>query len=143
MLEESRPIRLTRGELMPTCRHCLGTFTRDQFIHGNGPRAQVCIRCAVEMKIATEEEVANLYSEKLRNARLSLVARRYSMFLYIPVLWTLWGMYISSVDPWGLYFLLILIGLTLFAPALFFIRSANFAGNMARLTPEYERPKGH
>ena len=77
-------------------------FSRDQFIHGNGPRAQVCIRCAVDMKIATEEEIENFYSEKLRNARLSLVARRYSMFLYIPVLWTLWGMYISSVDPWGL-----------------------------------------
>ena len=42
---------------MPTCRYCLGTFSREQFIHGNGPRAQVCIRCAVEMKIATEEEI--------------------------------------------------------------------------------------
>ena len=92
---------------MPTCRYCLGTFSREQFIHGNGPRAQVCIRCAVEMKIATEEEIKNLYSDKLRNARLSLVARRYSMFLYIPVLWILWGMYISSVEPWGLYFLLL------------------------------------
>ena len=143
MLEESRPSPLTWGSRMPTCRYCLGTFSRDQFIHGNGPRAQVCIRCAVDMKIATDEEAENLYSEKLRNARLSLVARRYSMFLYIPVLWTLWGMYISSVEPWGLYFLLLLIGLTLFAPAWFFIRSAHFAGNLARLTPEYERPKGH
>ena len=70
---------------MPTCRFCLGTFSRDQFIHGNGPRAQVCIRCAVDRKMATEEEIENLYNEKLRNARLSLVARRYSMFLYIPV----------------------------------------------------------
>ena len=95
------------------------------------------------MKIATEEEIENLYSDKLRNARLSLVARRYSMFLYIPVLWTLWGMYISSVEPWGLYFLLLLIGLTLFAPVWFIIRGAHFAGNMARLTPEYERPEGH
>ena len=143
MLEESRPSPSTWGSRMPTCRYCLGTFSRDQFIRGTGPRAQVCIRCAVDMKIATEEETENLYSEKLRNARLSLVARRYSMFLYIPVLWTLWGMYISSVEPWGLYFLLLLIALTLFAPVWFFIRSAHFAGNMARLTPEYERPKGH
>ena len=128
---------------MPTCRYCLGTFAREHFIHGNGPRAQVCIRCGVDKKMATEEEVSNLYNEELRNARLSLVARRYSMFLYIPVLWTLWGMYISSVEPWGLYFLFILIGLTLFAPVWFFIRSAHFAGNLARLTPDYKRPKGH
>ena len=122
---------------MPTCRYCLGTFAREHFIHGNGPRAQVCIRCGVDKKMATEEEVSNLYNDELRNARLSLVARRYSMFLYIPVLWTLWGMYISSVDPWGLYFLFILIGLTLFAPVWFIIRSAHFAGNLARLTPDY------
>ncbi len=128
---------------MPTCRFCLGTFSRAHFIHGNGPRAQVCIRCGVEKKIASEEEIGNLYDDKLRNARLSLVARRYSMFLYIPVLWTLWGMYISSVQPWGLYFLLLLVGLTLFAPVWFIIRSTHFAGNMARLTPDYERPKGH
>lgn len=128
---------------MPTCRYCLGTFAREHFIHGNGPRAQVCIRCGVDKKMATEDEVSNLYNEELRNARLSLVARRYSMFLYIPVLWTLWGMYISSVEPWGLYFLFILIGLTLFAPVWFIVRSAHFAGNLARLTPDYERPKGH
>ena len=101
MLEESRAFRSTQGSSCRLVGIVWGTFNREQFIHGNGPRAQVCIRCAVEMKIATDEEIENLYSEKLRNARLSLVARRYSMFLYIPVLWTLWGMYISSVDPWG------------------------------------------
>ena len=128
---------------MPTCRFCLGTYSREQFIHGIGPRTQVCIRCGVERKIASETEMENLYGEKLKNARLSLIARRFSMFLYIPVLWMLWAMYIRSVEPWGLYFLLILVGLTLFAPAWFIIRGAHFAGNMARLTPEYERPKGH
>jgi hypothetical protein len=52
-------------------------------------------------------------------------------------------MFISSVEPWGIYFLIVLIGLTLFAPVWFFIRSAHFAGNLARLTPNYETPKGH
>ena len=66
-----------------------------------------------------------------------------SMFLYIPALWTLWIMFLSSVQPWGIYFLLILVALTLFAPVWFFIRSAQFAGDMARLTPAYDRPKGH
>lgn len=128
---------------MPTCRFCSGTYTRENFIHGNGPRAQVCARCGVEKKFITEEEAANLFDDKLRNARLSIVARRYSMFLYIPVLWTLWIMFLSSVQPWGIYFLLILVALTLFSPVWFFIRSAQFAGDMARLTPAYETPKGH
>ena len=128
---------------MPTCRFCSGTYTREYFIHGNGPRAQVCARCGVEKNLVSKEEAANLYDDKLRNARLSIVARRYSMFLYIPVLWILWIMYLSSVKPWGIYFLLILIALTLFAPVWFFIRSTQFAGDMARLTPAYDRPKGH
>ena len=128
---------------MPTCRFCSGTYTREYFIHGNGPRAQVCARCGVEKNLVSKEEAANLYDDKLRNARLSIVARRYSMFLYIPVLWTLWIMYLSSVKPWGIYFLIILIALTLFAPVWFFIRSTQFAGDMARLTPAYDRPKGH
>ena len=128
---------------MPTCRICSATYQREYFIHGNGPRAQVCVRCAVEQKLISKEEAVNLYDDKLRNARLSVVARRYSMFLYIPVLWTLWIMYLSSVKPWGIYFLLILIVLTLFAPVWFFIRSTQFAGDMARLTPAYDRPKGH
>tara|TARA_B100000214_G_scaffold374270_1_gene356537 strand:+ start:112 stop:498 length:387 start_codon:yes stop_codon:yes gene_type:complete len=128
---------------MPTCRFCSGTYPREYFIHGNGPRAQVCVRCAVEKKLISKEEAVNLYDDKLRNARLSIVARRYSMFIYIPVLWTLWIMYLSSVKPWGIYFLLILIGLTLFAPVWFFVRSTQFAGDMARLTPAYETPKGH
>ncbi len=128
---------------MPTCRFCSGTYPREFFIHGNGPRAQVCVRCAVEKKLISKEEAVNLYDDKLRNARLSIVARRYSMFLYIPVLWTLWIMFLSSVKPWGIYFLLILIALTLFAPVWFFIRSTQFAGDMARLTPAYETPEGH
>jgi hypothetical protein len=128
---------------MPTCRFCSGTYPREEFIHGNGPRAQVCARCGVEKNLASKEEAANLYDETLRNSRLSIMARRYSIFLYIPVLWTLWAMYLSSVQPWGIYFLIILIGLTLFAPVWFIYRGARFAGDMARLTPAYERPKGH
>ena len=134
---------MTRGKHMPTCRFCSGTYTRENFIHGNGPRAQVCARCGVEKNFITEEEAANLFDDKLRNARLSIVARRYSMFLYIPALWTLWIMFLSSVQAWGIYFLLILVALTLFAPVWFFIRSAQFAGDMARLTPAFDRPKGH
>ena len=46
---------------MPTCRLCFSVYPREQFIHGNGPRAQVCVRCGVEQGMVTEEEAASLY----------------------------------------------------------------------------------
>jgi hypothetical protein len=42
-----------------------------------------------------------------------------------------------------MYFLIILIILTLLTPLWFIYRSSQFSGDMARLTPAYERPKGH
>ena len=31
----------------------------------------------------------------------STVARRYSIFLYLPFLWILWGSTLSDVEPWS------------------------------------------
>ncbi|HJM55116.1 MAG TPA: hypothetical protein QGI72_02605 [Poseidonia sp.] len=128
---------------MPACRHCGSTYPREFFIHGNGPRAQVCARCGLERGLVTEEEVPNLFDKQLSNARFSTVARRYSIFLYIPFLWALWGFALSNVEPWGLFFLGLLILLTVLAPVIFIYRGGKYSSDMARLTPAYERPKGH
>jgi len=58
-------------------------------------------------------------------------------------LWILWASTLSGVKPWGLFFLLILILLTLAAPVLFIYRGGQYSGDMARLSPAYDRPKGH
>ena len=71
------------------------------------------------------------------------MARRYSVFLYLPFLWVLWGATLSDVEPWGLFFLILLILLTLAAPVLFIYRGGQYSGDMARLSPAYDRPKGH
>lgn len=128
---------------MPACRHCGSTYPREFFIHGNGPKTQVCVRCGVEQGLVSEDDVPVLFNKNTASARFSAVARRYSIFLYIPFLWTLWGMFLSDVEPWGLFFLGLLILLTLMAPVLFLYRGGRFSGQMARLTPSYDRPKGH
>ena len=91
----------------------------------------------------SEVDLIRRYRESTASARFSAVARRYSVFLYIPFLWVLWGMLLSDVEPWGLFFLGLLILLTLLAPILFFYRGGRFSGQMARLSPAYDRPKGH
>ena len=128
---------------MPTCRICSSKYPRNYFIHGIGPRTQVCVRCGVEQGLVTEEEAPNLFNTSQKNARFSVVARRYSFFLYLPILWIFWSTSLSGVAPWGMYFLIVLILLTLLTPLWFIYRSSQFSGDMARLTPAYDRPKGH
>ena len=128
---------------MPTCRHCGSTYPLEFFIHGNGPKTQVCVRCGVDQGLVNKDEVPVLFDKSTSSARFSTVARRYSIFLYIPFLWTLWGMFLADVQPWGLFFLGLLLLLTLLAPVLFLYRGGRFSGQMARLTPAYDRPKGH
>ena len=128
---------------MPACRHCSSTYPREFFIHGNGPNTQVCVRCGVEQGLVSQEEVPVLFNKSVSSARFSAVARRYSIFLYIPFLWVFWGATLADVKPWGLFFLGLLLLLTLAAPVLFIYRGGRHSGDMARLTPSYDRPKGH
>lgn len=128
---------------MPACRHCGSTYPREFFIHGVGPRAQVCAQCGLDKGLVTKEEVPILFENQLANARFSTVARRYSIFLYVPFLWALWGFTLSDIKPWGLFFLGLLIVLTLLAPVIFIYRGGRYSGDMARLSPAYDRPKGH
>ena len=128
---------------MPVCRLCSGTYPREFFIHGNGPNTQVCSRCGVEHGYVSKDEAVNLYDDALKSARLSTVTRRYRPFLYLTVLWTIYITTVRSIDPWGWYMLIMLAILTLASIVLFFTSAAKFSSTLARLTPDYDRPKGH
>ena len=104
---------------------------------------QVCVRCGVDQGLVATADVPVLFENSAASARFSAIARRYSIFLYLPFLWILWGSYLSDVKPWGLFFLGLLLLLTLAAPILFIYRGGQYSGDMARLTPAYDRPKGH
>ena len=143
MVEVTADIGKERGKKMPICRLCSGTYPREFFIHGNGPNTQVCSRCGVEHGYVSKDEAANLYDDTLKSARLSTVTRRYRPFLYLTVLWGLYITTVRSIDPWGWYMLIMLALLTLASVVLFFTSAAKYSSTLARLTPDYERPKGH
>ena len=143
MVEVTADIGKERGKKMPICRLCSGTYPREFFIHGNGPNTQVCSRCGVEHGYISKDEAANLYDDTLKSARLSTVTRRYRPFLYLTVLWGLYSTTVRSIDPWGWYMLIMLVLLTLASVVLFFTSAAKYSSTLARLTPDYERPKGH
>ncbi|MGB0475369.1 MAG: hypothetical protein ACPG7Q_01540 [Candidatus Poseidoniaceae archaeon] len=128
---------------MPICRLCSGTYPREFFIHGNGPNTQVCSRCGVEHGYVSKDEAANLYDDTLKSARLSTVTRRYRPFLYLTVLWGIYITTVRSINPWGWYMLIMLAILTLASIVLFFTSAAKYSSTLARLTPDFERPKGH
>ena len=143
MVEVTADIGKERGKKMPICRLCSGTYPREFSIHGNGPNTQVCSRCGVEHGYISKDEAANLYDDTLKSARLSTVTRRYRPFLYLTVLWGLYITTVRSIDPWGWYMLIMLVLLTLASVVLFFTSAAKYSSTLARLTPDYERPKGH
>ena len=128
---------------MPTCRHCYSVYPREQFIHGIGPRTQVCVRCGLKKGLVTEEEVPSYYSKSIANSRFSAIARRWAPLVWLGILWTFWILYMIDVSPWNWYTLAILILGTLGAPLYIFIFSTNYRATMSRLTPEYDRPEGH
>ena len=120
---------------MPTCRLCFSVYPREQFIHGIGPKAQVCVRCGLERGLVTEEEVASLYNKSTANARFSALARRWSPLMWLSVLWIVWIVLLNEVDPWGLYTLILLALFTLVVPLYMFFFSSKHMAVMARLTP--------
>ena len=91
----------------------------------------------------SKEDATNLYDDTLKSARLSTVSRRYRPFLYLSVLWSLYITTVRSISPWGMYMLLMLTLLTLASLVLFITSGAKYTSTLSRLTPEYERPKGH
>ena len=128
---------------MPHCRSCDSAYPRNMMIQGVGPRKDICARCGVEHGIVEKDEVPVLYEQGIANARMNLVARRYSPWFWLVILWSVWFVLIVSIDIWKWVILAILVLSTLTLPVLHITSSAKYAAAMAKLTPEYETPDGH
>lgn len=128
---------------MPLCRSCNGTFNREQFIHGNGPRAQICVRCGVDQGLVSKEEAASLFAEELSAARLSTISRRWGPIITLSIGWVLWIGLLAGNPPWSLYVLGLLSLGTLLTPIVMIAYGPKFRSDINRLTPAYDRPKGH
>ena len=128
---------------MPTCRFCSSVYPRNQFIHGVGPRAQVCVRCGLDKGMVSEEEAPSFYSAELSNSRFSIIARYWSPALWLVAVWCAWAALLFPVEPWGLYTLVLLALATLALPVYMFMTRVKYLANIARLTPAYQTPPGH
>ena len=128
---------------MPTCRHCKFTGSRLDFIHGNGPRKDVCANCGVKLELITPEEATNLFSKDVANARLNLISRRWAPLFWIIVLWNAWFFFIIDISIWNWVVGILLVLLTLSFPVFNLISSAAYTAKLAEVTPDFERPDGH
>ena len=122
-------------KLMPTCRICTQNYPLDQFVSGNGPRYQVCVRCAVDNDLVDREDAPQLYSDDIVKARTSLFARRYRMWIFVLVGWPLYLTLGRGIELWSSVFLVVLVICTLAAPVMHFLGSVRFNAELARLSP--------
>lgn len=130
-------------ENMPTCRHCKFTGSRMNFIHGNGPRKDVCARCGVELELISPDEATNLFSKEIANARLNLISRRWAPLFWILILWNAWFFFFRSINIWNWVILGLLIILTLVFPIFNLMSNATYSAKLSEVTPDFERPDGH
>ena len=120
---------------MPTCRMCTQNYPLNQFVSGNGPRYQVCVRCAVENDLAERDDTPQLYSDELVRARFSLFTRRYRIWFFVLFGWTLYFSIGRGIEVWSTILFLVLLLCTLTAPVIHFLGSTRFNAELAKLTP--------
>ena len=126
---------MVRLKLMPTCRICTQNYPLDQFVSGNGPRYQVCVRCAVDNDLVDREDAPQLYSDDIVKARTSLFARRYRMWIFVLLGWPLYLTLGRGIELWSNVFLVVLVICTLAAPVMHFLGSVRFNAELAKLSP--------
>ena len=126
---------MVRPKLMPTCRICTQNYPLDQFVSGNGPRYQVCVRCAVDNDLVEREDAPQLYSDDIVKARTSLFARRYRMWIFVLLGWPLYLTLGRGIELWSSVFLVVLVICTLAAPVMHFLGSVRFNAELAKLSP--------
>tara|TARA_B100001765_G_scaffold13938_1_gene8164 strand:+ start:118 stop:516 length:399 start_codon:yes stop_codon:yes gene_type:complete len=126
---------VVRLKLMPTCRICTQNYPLDQFVSGNGPRYQVCVRCAVDNDLVDREDAPQLYSDDIVKARTSLFARRYRMWIFVLLGWPLYLTLGRGIELWSSVFLVVLVICTLAAPVMHFLGSVRFNAELAKLSP--------
>jgi hypothetical protein len=119
---------------MATCRICRGIYPQEHFITGNGPRHLVCERCGVEKGYVTADETSHLYDEATSRARMVVVGRRFSPFLWLILGWLLWAIYFAGLPLWGNASLVILLLTTLVVPVMYFLGGAKYQADMRRLS---------
>ena len=77
---------------MPSCRVCNGHYPQQFFIRGNGPRHEICSRCAVDTGLVEPEEAPWLLDEGLVNRRRAALRSKWlpwTVFWFGLLVWWL------------------------------------------------------
>jgi hypothetical protein len=114
---------------------CGQNYPNSQFVSGNGPRYQVCVRCAIENDMLAEGEETTLYSDELVRSRSALYARRFRPWAFLLAGWVLFFSFGSGIELWSNILLGTLVLGTLVTPVLHFMGSTKFQAELAALTP--------
>lgn len=101
------------------------------------------MRCGVDQGLVSKEEAASLFGEELSAARLSTISRRWGPIITLSIGWVLWIGLLAGNPPWSLYVLGLLSLGTLVTPIVMIAYGPKFRSDINRLTPAYDRPKGH
>ena len=120
---------------MPACRLCRSVYPEDQFIRGNGPRYQICVRCGVAEGIVDADEVPQLYSDDISIRRLSVFGRRWMPWFWLGIGWFVWIILFQGLELWTTALLLLLLLSTLGLPVLHLLRTPRFNAELRKLTP--------
>ena len=114
---------------------CGQNYPNSQFVSGNGPRYQVCVRGAIENDMLAEGEETTLYSDELVRLRSALYARRFRPWAFLLAGWVLFFSFGSGIELWSNILLGALVLGTLATPVLHFMGSTKFQAELAALTP--------
>ncbi len=120
---------------MPACRLCRSVYPEDQFITGNGPRYQICVRCGVEEGIVEADDVPQYYSDDIAKKRASVLGRRWMPWFWLGIGWFVWVVLFQGLELWTTAMLLLLLLGTVSLPVLHFLRTPRFNAELRKLTP--------
>lgn len=85
---------------MPACRVCNQMYPQQFMVRGNGPRHEVCSRCAIETGMVSEDEAPWAMTPELAAARRGVLARRWRSWGIASGLFLMW---FAVVGPSGLF----------------------------------------
>ena len=119
---------------MPVCRMCTQNYPNSQFVSGNGPRYQVCVRCATENDMLAEGSSPILRRVSSDHVP-ALFARRFRPWGFLLAGWLLFFSFGTGIELWSNLFTGHSNHWHFSDSVLHFMGSTKFRAELAALTP--------
>lgn len=120
------------GCIVPACRECQSTFSKEHLVTGIGPRYSVCWNCAAKMGLVSKEEAEPFIGGSARR-RSAILARRLSPWVWLAMIWGIHLIILSPVQPWGIISLIVALLSTVVVPIRQWLTLPRFQAEFAAL----------